>query len=397
MKTIAKKQKLATRLVRAGRLSSPFGETSEALFLNSAYSYDSAEEGEGRFDGSIPSFKYGRYSHPNLAMLQDRLTAMEEGAESCIVTASGMAAMFAILMSHLKTGDHVVANRVLFSSCHHIITQILPRFGITHTLVDSSDSAGWKQAIIPKTKLVFIESPANPTLEITDIAAVAALCKKAGALLVVDNVFATPLLQHPLKLGADVVMYSTTKHIDGQGRTLGGAVLGKKQWVEETLMPFVRHTGPHMSPFTAWVLTKALETLPLRIAKHCENAQTIAHTLVGHPKTAKLIYPGLKSHPQFSIAKKQMSHGGPIIALEIKGGKKAAFRFLNALSIFDISNNLGNSKSLATHPASTTHASLGADERKKLGISDGLIRLSVGIEDAEDLVDDVLQALQPSS
>ncbi len=397
MKTIAKKQKLATRLVRAGRLSSPFGETSEALFLNSAYSYGSAQEGEGRFDGSIEGFKYGRYSHPNLAMLQDRLTAMEEGAESCIVTASGMAAMFAILMSHLKTGDHVVANRVLFSSCHHIITQILPRFGITHTLVDSSDSAGWKQAITPKTKLVFIESPANPTLEITDIAAVAALCKKAGALLVVDNVFATPLLQHPLKLGADVVMYSTTKHIDGQGRTLGGAVLGKKQWIEGTLMPFVRHTGPHMSPFTAWVLTKALETLPLRIAKHCENAQIIADTLVGHPKLASLTYPGLASHPQFSIAKKQMSHGGPIIALEIKGGKKAAFRFLNALSIFDISNNLGNSKSLATHPASTTHASLGAPERKKLGISDGLIRLSVGIEDAEDLVDDVLRALQSSS
>ncbi|MDX2112639.1 MAG: aminotransferase class I/II-fold pyridoxal phosphate-dependent enzyme [Alphaproteobacteria bacterium] len=394
MKRVTKKPKLATRLVRAGRLSSPFGETSEALFLNSAYSYGSAQEGEGRFDGSIEGFKYGRYSHPNLAMLQDRLVAMEEGAESCIVTASGMAAMFAILMSHLKTGDHVVANRVLFSSCHHIITQILPRFGITHTLVDSSDSAGWKQAITPKTKLVFIESPANPNLEITDIAAVAALCKKAGALLVVDNVFATPLLQHPLKLGADVVMYSTTKHIDGQGRTLGGAVLGKKQWIEGTLMPFVRHTGPHMSPFTAWVLTKALETLPLRISKHCENAQIIADTLVGHPKLASLTYPGLASHPQFSIAKKQMSHGGPIIALEIKGGKKAAFRFLNALSIFDISNNLGNSKSLATHPASTTHASLGAPERKKLGISDGLIRLSIGIEDAGDLLEDILAALK---
>ena len=393
MKTIAKKQKLATRLVRAGRLSSPFGETSEALFLNSAYSYDSAEEGEGRFDGSIPGFKYGRYSHPNLAMLQDRLVAMEEGAESCIVTASGMAAMFAIMMSHLKAGDHVVANRVLFSSCHYIITQILPRFGITHTLVDSADAQGWKKAITKKTALVFIETPANPTLEITDIAAVASLCKKAGALFVVDNVFATPLHQHPLTLGADVVMYSTTKHIDGQGRTLGGAVLGKKEWIENTLMPFVRHTGPHMSPFTAWVLTKALETLPLRIAKHCENAAAIAHTLEGHAKIATLTYPGLPSHPQFAIAKKQMSHGGPIIALEIKGGKKAAFKFLNALRIFDISNNLGNSKSLATHPASTTHASLGAAERKKLGISDSLIRLSIGIEDADDLLDDLLGGL----
>jgi O-succinylhomoserine sulfhydrylase len=283
---------------------------------------------------------------------------------------------------------------VLFSSCHYIITQILPRFGITHSLVDSADLAGWKKVITPKTKLVFIESPANPTLEITDIAAVAGLCKKAGALLVVDNVFATPLLQHPLMLGADVVMYSTTKHIDGQGRTLGGAVLGKKKWIEETLMPFVRHTGPHMSPFNAWVLTKALETLPLRVARHCENANKIAHTLEGHAKIAKLIYPGLKSHPQFAIAKKQMSHGGPMIAFEIKGGKKSAFRFLNALSIFDISNNLGNSKSLATHPASTTHASLGAAERKKLGISDGLIRLSIGIEDADDLLEDILAALK---
>jgi len=362
--------------------------------MNSAYSYGSAEEGEGRFDGSIDGFKYGRYSHPNLAMLQDRLVAMEEGAEGCIAVASGMAAMFAALMCHLKTGDHVVANRVLFSSCHYIITQILPRFGITHSLVDSADLAGWKKVITPKTKLVFIESPANPTLEITDIAAVAGLCKKAGALLVVDNVFATPLLQHPLMLGADVVMYSTTKHIDGQGRTLGGAVLGKKKWIEETLMPFVRHTGPHMSPFNAWVLTKALETLPLRVARHCENANKIAHTLEGHAKIAKLIYPGLKSHPQFAIAKKQMSHGGPMIAFEIKGGKKSAFRFLNALSIFDISNNLGNSKSLATHPASTTHASLGAAERKKLGISDGLIRLSIGIEDADDLLEDILAALK---
>ncbi len=361
--------------------------------MNSAYSYGSAEEGEGRFDGSIDGFKYGRYSHPNLAMLQERLVALEEGAEACVVTASGMAAMFAAIMCHVKTGDHVVASRVLFSSCHYVLTQVLPRFGIRCTLVDGTEPASWKRAITPDTTLVFIETPANPTLALVDIAMVAALCRKVGALFVVDNVFATPLLQQPLALGADVVMYSTTKHMDGQGRTLGGALLGSKKWVEGTLMPFVRHTGPHMSPFNAWVLTKALETLPLRVARHCDNAQAIAQALEGHAKLVALHYPGLPSHPHYAIAQKQMRHGGPILALDIKGGKKAAFRFLNALRIFDISNNLGNTKSLATHPASTTHASLGAAERKKLGIGDGLVRLSIGIEDAGDLLADLQHAL----
>lgn len=384
---------LSTQLVHGGRLMSEWGETSEALFLNSAYSYETAEIGEARFDGSQPGFKYGRYSHPNLAMVEERLALME-GAASCIVTASGMAALFASLMCHLKAGDEVVASRVLFSSCHYIITQVLPRFGITYTLVGSEDTEGWKKAITGKTKAVFIETPANPTLELVDIGLVADLCKKAGALLIVDNVFSTPFVQKPLALGADVVMYSTTKHLDGQGRTLGGAILSNNtKWMEETLQPFVRHTGPHMSQFNAWLLLKSLETFSLRMERHLANAQAIAEFLSTHPKVETLYYPGLPSHPQHALAKKQMTHGGPMLAFELKGGKKAAFAFMNRLSIIDISNNLGNAKSLVTHPASTTHASIGAEARKAIGISDGLIRLSPGIEDAKDLIADIKAAL----
>lgn len=384
---------LATKLVHGGRLQTEWGETSEALFLNSAYSYDTAEIGEARFAGTNPGFKYGRYSHPNLQMLEERLALME-GAESCIVTGSGMSAMFAALMCQLKTGDHVAASKVLFSSCHYIITQILPRFGISYTLVDGDDLDAWAKAITKKTRCVFIETPANPTLELVDIAAVAKLCKKSGASLIVDNVFATPLVQSPLALGADMVMYSTTKHIDGQGRTLGGAILGSKKFIEETLQPFCRHTGPHMSPFNAWILLKSLETLELRVERHCSNAARIAAVLEKHPKVARLLYPGSKSFPQSALAKKQMKNGGPMIAVELKGGKKAAFTFMNALRIFDISNNLGNAKSIVTHPASTTHASIGAPERKKLGISDSLVRLSIGIEDVRDLEADILEALK---
>lgn len=384
---------LATRLVRGGRLQTPFGETSEALFLNSSYSYDSAEQGEARFSDTDAGYKYGRYSHPNLDMLQERLALME-GAEGCIVTASGMAAMFAVLMCQLKSGDHVVASRVMFSSCHHIITQILPRFGITHTLVDGADLKAWAKAITPKTACVFLETPANPTLGLVDIAAVAKLCKKAKARLIVDNVFAPPPLQQPLALGADIVMYSTTKHLDGQGRTIGGAVLGKRKFIDEVLMPFVRHTGPHMSPFNAWVLLKSLETLPLRLECHCSNAARLALLLEKHPKVTRIYYPHLKSHPDYALAKKQMASGGSMIALELKGGKKSAFAFMNALTVCDISNNLGNAKSLITHPASTTHANLGTPGRKALGITDGLIRLSVGIEDIRDLEADISRALQ---
>jgi len=389
-----KKYGLSTKLVHGGRLMSGWGETSEALFLNSSYSYETAEIGEARFDGSQPGFKYGRYSHPNLAMLEERL-ALLEGAESCVVTASGMAALFASLMCQLRAGDHVVANKVLFSSCHYIITQVLPRFGITYSLVASEDTEGWKNAITAKTRCVFLETPANPTLELVDIAFVAGLCKKAGAQLIVDNVFATPFVQKPLELGADVVMYSTTKHMDGQGRTLGGAILSNdKKWIEETLTPFCRHTGPHMSQFNAWLLLKSLETFGLRMERHLSNAQKIAEYLSAHPKVEKLVYPGLESHPQYAIAKKQMSHGGPMLAFELKGGKKAAFEFMNKLTIFDISNNLGNAKSLITHPASTTHASIGAEARAEIGITDGLIRLSPGIEDAADLIADISAALR---
>ncbi len=382
-----------TKLVRGGRLQSDAGETSEALFLNSSFSYDTAEEGEGRFNGQIEGFKYGRYSHPNLAMLEERL-ALLEGAEACAVTASGMAALFAVLMCQLKSGDHVAASSVLFSSCNYIITQILPRFGISYTLVESEDMEGWQKAITTKTKCVFIETPANPTLELVDISAIATICKKNGAQLIIDNVFATPLVQRPLELGADVVMYSTTKHMDGQGRTLGGAILGSKKFIEETAMPFIRHTGPHMSQFNAWLLLKSLETFHLRMERHCSNAEKIAAVLDGHPAISRLIYPSLPSHPQHEIAKKQMSSGGAIIAFEIKGGKNAAFKFMNALKIIDISNNLGNAKSIITHPASTTHASLGAENLKKIGISDSLLRLSVGIENADDLTHDILGALK---
>lgn len=388
-----KNWRLATRLVRGGRLQSRFGETSEALYLNSSYSYESAEDSEALFAGKTTGFKYGRYSHPNLAMLEERMALME-GAEGCVVAASGMAAVFAALMCQLKSGDHVVASKVLFSSCHYIIAEILPRFGVSYTLVDGSDMDGWRKAITKKTRCVFIETPANPTLELVDIAAVAALCKKAGAHLIVDNVFATPLLQHPLKLGADSVVYSTTKHIDGQGRTMGGAILGSRKFIDDTLLPFVRHTGPHMSHFNAWILLKSLETLSLRVARHCENAAVLARLLEAHPKVNRILYPGSLSHPQYAIARKQMSHGGPLIAFELKGGKKAAFRFMDALQVIDISNNLGNTKSLVTHPASSTHASLGAAGLKKAGIGDGLMRFSVGIEDIEDLKKDLMDALK---
>ncbi|MDX2073736.1 MAG: aminotransferase class I/II-fold pyridoxal phosphate-dependent enzyme [Alphaproteobacteria bacterium] len=384
---------LSTQLVHGGRLMSPWGETSEALFLNSSYSYESAEAGEARFDGSNPGFKYGRYSHPNLSMVEARL-ALLEGASGCVVTASGMAALFAALMCQLRAGDHVAASAVLFSSCHYIITQILPRFGISITLVEGDDEAGWKNAITAKTKCVFVETPANPTLTLVDIAFVAGLCKKAGAQLIVDNVFATAMAQKPLALGADVVMVSTTKHLDGQGRTLGGAIMSNDtKWLEETLAPFCRHTGPHMSQFNAWLLLKSLETFELRMARHLANAKAIAELLDSHKAVEKLYYPGLPSHKQHALAKKQMSHGGPMLAVELKGGKQAAFAFMNKLKIFDISNNLGNAKSLATHPASTTHASIGAEERAKIGITDGLIRLSPGIEDTADLVADIAQAL----
>ena len=383
---------LATKLVRGGTLRSNFGETGEAIFMNSGFCYDSAETAESRFNGSAPGFVYSRYSNPTLAMLEQRLALME-GAERCCVMASGMAAVFGSLMCQVKAGDHVLASRVLFGSCWQIITQILPRFGITYTLVDGGDLKAWAKAFQKNTTAVFIETPANPTLELVDIAALAKLCKKAKACLIVDNVFSTPLLQHPLKLGADVVLYSTTKHIDGHGRTLGGAVLSSAKFIDEQLVPFHRHTGPALSPFNAWITLKGLESLHLRVERHCANAKKVAEFLESHPKIARVYYPGLKSHPQHALAKKQMKDGGPMVAFEVKGGKKAAFAAMNKLNVIDISNNLGDAKSLITHPASSTHANIAAPERAKLGIGDALLRLSVGLEDVADLIADLKQAL----
>ena len=380
---------LETRLVHGGSIRSQYGEVGEAIFLNSGFCYDNAETAEKRFNGEEPGFVYSRYRNPSLAMLEDRL-ALLEGAESCIAVGSGMAAVFASLMGVLKAGDRVLANKVLFGSCHYIITEILPRFGIATELVEDG---GWEAALSTPAAAVFIESPANPTLVLTDIAAVAKLAKKAGAKLIVDNVFAGPLAQRPLELGADMVVYSTTKFFDGQGRTLGGAILGNKELLDEKVLPFHRHTGPALSPFNAWVILKGLETLPLRMERHVANAQALAALLETHPSVAKVHYPGLASFPQHALAKQQMTMPGALIALELKGGKRAAFDFLNGLKIVAISNNLGDAKSLATHPATTTHSNISPEARAALGITDGMVRLSVGLETLADLERDLTAAL----
>lgn len=383
-----------TKLVHSGGMRSQFGEVSEAIFLNSGFCYDSAETAESRFNGVAPGFVYSRYLNPTLAALEERLTQLE-GAEKCCVVASGMAAVFASMMSFLKTGDHVVAGRVLFGSCFYIITQIFPRFGITYELVDATDLKAWQKALSKPTAAVFIESPANPNLELTDIKAVATLAHKAGAKVIVDNIFATPHHQKPLTLGADVVIYSTTKHMDGQGRTLGGAVLGSKDFIENVVTPFHRHTGPALSPFNAWVILKGLETFNLRMERHSSNADTLAAVLNAHPNIERTLYPGLANHPQHALAQTQMQHGfGGLIAFEVKGGKEAAFKLLNALSVILISNNLGDAKSLMTHPATTTHSNMKPEERAAIGISDAMLRLSVGIEHIDDLKADLTHALE---
>ncbi len=394
--TNPKNWKPATKLVRGGTVRSNFGETSEALFLNSGFCYDSAETAESRFNGEAPGYVYSRYVNPNLAMLEERL-ALLEGAERACVMASGMAAVNAAILCNVKPGDHVVAGRVLFGSCFYIITEILPRLGVEITLVDARNNDEWERAITKKTTHVFVESPANPTLELTDIEFVGKLCKANNAFFIVDNIFATPLVQKPFELGADCVVYSTTKHMDGQGRTLGGAVLASEEFITETLLPFHRHTGPAMSPFTAWVVLKGLETFELRMKQHCKNAQKVAEFLEGHSNIAEVLYPGLPSHPQYDLACKQMDIQGfgasNMIAFKTKGGKRAAFDLLNNMKIIDISNNLGDAKSLITHPASTTHSNINADERQKLGITDDVLRFSVGLEDADDLIADLQQAL----
>ncbi len=395
--TVKPRRRPQTELVRGGLTRSGFDETSEGLFLTSGYVYPSAEDAEAAFKGDLKRYQYSRYANPTVAMFEERLRLIE-GAEACYATASGMAAVFAAILCQVKAGDRVIASRALFGSCQYIITELLPRYGIEVALVDGTDPKAWEAALAVPTACVFIETPSNPTLEIIDIAAVAELAHAAGARLIVDNVFATPLLQHPLELGADVVVYSATKHIDGQGRTLGGAVLGSQKFVDDHLRNFLRHTGPSLSPFNAWVLVKALETLELRVQRHCDNALALARYLEGliggAPGVTRVLYPALDSHPQAALARRQMSGGSSIVAFEVTGGKARAFRLLNALELVDIANNLGDAKSLITHPATTTHQRIPAPERAELGITEGLLRISVGLEDVEDVKEDLAQALK---
>jgi O-succinylhomoserine sulfhydrylase len=387
---------LETRLVRGGLMRSPHGETSEAMYLTSGYVYDSAEQAAARFRGDEPGYLYSRYSNPTVSMFEQRL-ALLEGAEACYGTASGMAAVFAALMTAVKAGDHVVASRALFGSCFFILTQLLPRYGIETTLVDGHDLAAWRAAMRPNTRAAFVESPANPTMGLVDIAAVAAIVHENGAKLVIDNVFATPLFQKPLALGADIVVYSATKHIDGQGRTLGGAILGELKYLTEQVQPFLRHTGPALSPFTAWVLLKGLETLPLRVERQSANALTIASGLESKANVTRVLYPHLPSHPQYELAKRQMSGGGSLVTFELAGGRPAAFAFLDALEIIDISNNLGDAKSIATHPASTTHRAMPEEDRLRIGVTEGLVRISIGLESLADLQADIDGALDAAA
>ena len=373
-------------MVRGGLLRSQHGETSEAIFMNSGYVFDSAEEAKARFAGESEGYLYSRYGNPTITMFEERM-ALNDEAEACFATASGMAAVFASFMSYLKSGDHIVSSRSLFGSCYYILDQVLPRYGITTHLIDGTDLSQWEKHITNKTKCIFLESPSNPTMEIVDIASVVKIAHHHNALVIVDNILASPVLQKPIEFGADIVVYSGTKHIDGQGRSLGGAILSSKKHYEEYIKPFIRHTGPSISPFNAWVLLKGLETLKHRMDQHCHNALKIANYLLQHPKVEKTIYPGLKNHPQHALANKQMLQGGSVVTFVIKGNN--AFKFMNELNIFDISNNLGDTKSLVTHPATTTHRVIGEEGRKKLNIPDTMIRLSIGLEDVDDLIDDI--------
>ena len=380
-----------TRMIHDGSDRRAFGEMSEALFLTQGFAYASAEEAEARFDGSDPGFVYARYGNPTVAMFEERLASLE-GAEACFATASGMAAMNGAMFSQLKAGDHVVAARALFGSCHYIIDNLLPRYGVETTLVDGTDLDQWRGAVRDGTVLCFLETPSNPTLEIIDIAGVAEIAHAAGAKLVVDNVFATPCYQRPLELGADMVMYSTTKHIDGQGRCLGGALLGSRELIGGPVLEYMKHTGPAMSPFNAWVMLKGLETLYLRCDAQASSAEGVARFLAGDGRVKRALYPALPSHPQHNLAMSQMERGGTVVALELED-KRAAFGFLNALEVAKISNNLGDAKTIATHPATTTHQRLTEDDRLSLGITQGLIRLSVGLEAEADLIADLERGL----
>lgn len=385
--------KAKTKLVHAGVKRSQYGELSEAIFLTQGFVYNTAEQAEARFiDCQDDEYIYARYGNPTVRMFEERIAALE-GAEDAFATASGMAAVSGTLFSMLRVGDHVVSAKALFGSCLFVVEDILQRWGIEVTFVDGTNLDEWRAAMRPNTKVAFLEAISNPTLEVIDIKGVADIVHAAGATLVVDNVFATPVFQRSLELGADIVIYSATKHIDGQGRCLGGVVLGTKEFIRKTFEPFNKHTGSSMSPFTAWVMLKGLETLVLRCEAQATTCEALVKALSGHSKLERLIYPFAADHPQQKLAKQQMTHGGTVISLDIKGGKTAAFRFLNALNIVTISNNLGDAKSLVTHPATTTHQRLSDEQRAILGISDGLIRISIGLEDAGDLLSDISQAL----
>ena len=383
--------KPATRLVHGGTTRSSFGETSEAMYLTQGFVYDSAEAAEARFAGDEEGYIYSRYANPTVSMFEQRMCALE-GAQAALATASGMGAVSSALMCQLKAGDHILASRALFGSCRWVVEKLAPQYGIESTLVDGTNLDEWKAAIRPNTKVLFLESPTNPTLELVDIAAVADLAHENGAKLVVDNVFATPIYQKPLELGADVVVYSATKHIDGQGRCLGGIVLSDQDWIDEKLFDFFRHTGPSLSPFNAWVLLKGLETLPLRVAQQTQSAGRVADFLAEQPAVSRVIYPGRDDHPQAELAKRQMAEGSTLVAFEL-AGKAQAFAFENALEIIRISNNLGDAKSQITHPSTTRHKNLTQEDRDALGISDGVVRLSVGLEDVDDLLADIDRAL----
>jgi O-succinylhomoserine sulfhydrylase len=382
-----------TRLVHSGTLRSQYGETSEALFVTQGFVYDSAEQCEARFKGEDPGYIYGRFSNPTITMFEQRMIELE-GAGAARATATGMAAVTTAVLAPLRAGDHVVAAKALFGSCRYVVEDLLPRYGIQSTLVDGLDLDQWRRAMRPNTKSCFLESPTNPTLDVLDIPAIAEIAHQAGARLIVDNVFATPIWQSPLSLGADVVVYSATKHIDGQGRCLGGVILSSEAFIAEHIHNFLRQTGPSMSPFNAWVLLKGLETLGVRVRAQTEAAARIAEALATHPKISRLIYPGREDHPQAAVVKKQMRAGSTLIGFEVKGGKQAAFRCLNALKLAKISNNLGDAKSLVTHPATTTHQRLTPEARAELGISEGFIRFSTGLEHPDDLVEDLAQALE---
>ena len=381
-----------TAAVREGLARSGFGETSEALYLNSGFTYSDSQEAVDSFTDETDHFLYSRFHNPTVAMFEKRLAAIE-GADHCVATGSGMAAMFASLACLVESGDHIVASAAMFSSCHVVITEILPKWGVTYELVKANDKAAWEKALSKPTKAVFIETPSNPLLEIVDIRFVSDFAHKVGATVIVDNVMASPILQKPLELGADVVMYSATKHIDGQGRVLAGALLGSFEYIYEKLIPFTRHTGPSLSAFNAWVLVKSLETMELRVLRMCENAQKIAEFLETRKEIKNVRYPGLASHPDRDVIKRQMLAGGTTIGIEFAGSQKDAFAFMDALCVIDISNNLGDSKSLITHPASTTHRRLAPEVQAEMGITPSVLRLSVGLEHVDDLLKDIDQAL----